>query len=334
MMEVLTTLAVLHPNHDIVEVRTKWASGDTMVGRTRSHQAIAEWASFCGGEPSIFITINRLPAGMVESPLNGNVWDAGGGVKNEYVTAIQWLHVDVDAIREDSSQPASDAEIEEATERTKRVIQFLYTYGFPKPVVAFSGNGWHLLYRTSMENTPESAWLIRGFTKILHDHYKTDSQSHGAGQVLRLYGAVNPKGGRQTKLEYVPEPLEEVTPDALKAMVASYGLMFKTRPKKQGQASDDKVEEFLEHCGLDAESEDYQGGTKWLMNECPLCGYTKRGVAAIIRFAEGGLGFHCVHEPTCGDMGWKEFRQQMEAEHGEFSFEEDILESKIQVEDV
>jgi hypothetical protein len=332
-LEILKTLAVLHPDHDIVEVRTKWASGNTMVGRTRSHEAIAEWASFCGGEPSIFITINRLPAGMVESPLNGNAWEVGGGVKNEYVSAIRWLHVDVDALREDSHRPASDAEIQEATGRAKLVIQFLYSHGFPQAVIAFSGNGWHLLYRTSMENTPKSAWLVRSFTKILHDHYKTDGQSHGASQVLRLYGAVNPKGGRQSKLEYVPEPLEEAKPDALEAMVASYGLVFKTRSKKQRQASDDKVEQFLEHCDLDAESEDYQGGTKWVMNECPLCGYEKPGVAVIGRRAEGNLWFHCLHEPTCGDVGWKEFREQMEEEHGKFSFEEDSVQSKIQVED-
>jgi len=80
-IEILKTLSVLHPDHDIVEVRTKWASGNMMIGRTRSHEAIAEWASLCGGEPSIFVTINRLPSGMVESPLNGNVSDAGGGVK-------------------------------------------------------------------------------------------------------------------------------------------------------------------------------------------------------------------------------------------------------------
>jgi len=333
-LEILKALAVLHPDHDIVEVRTKWASGNTMVGRTRSHEAIAEWASFCGGEPSIFITINQLPTGMVESPLNGTVWDAGGAVKDEYVMAIEWLHVDVDALREDSHQSASEAGIQEATARAKQIIQFLYVHGFPQPVIAFSGNGWHLLYRTSMENTPESAWLVRSLTKILHDLYKTDSQSHGASQVLRLYGAVNPKGGRQTKLEYVPEPLKEVKPDAVKAMVASYGLVFKTLMKLQGWASDDKVEQFLEHCDLDANSEDYQGGTKWVMNECPLCGYAKPGIAVIGRRAEGNLWFHCLHEPTCGDVGWKEFRQQMEAEHGEFSFEEDIVESKIQVEDV
>ncbi len=304
-----------------------------MVGRTRSHQAIAEWASFCGGEPSIFITINRLPAGMVESPLNGNVWDAGGGVKNEYVTAIQWLHVDVDAIREDSASPPAMLRLKR--QRSGRSESF----NFSTPMVSRSRSllsGERLAPALPNLNGEYSrvGMADSRLHKILRDRYKTDSRSRGAGQVYRLYGAAKPKGGRQTELEYVPEPLEEVTPDALKAMVASYGLMFKTRPKKQGQASDDKVEEFLEHCGLDAESEDYQGGTKWLMNECPLCGYTKRGVAAIIRFAEGGLGFHCVHEPTCGDMGWKEFRQQMEAEHGEFSFEEDILESKIQVEDV
>ena len=333
-IEILQTLSVLHPDHDIVEVRTKWASGNMMIGRTRSHGAMAEWASSCGGEPSIFVTINRLPAGMVESPLNGNVSEAGGGVKNEYVSAIRWLHVEVDALREDSHLPASDEEIQEATGRAKRVIQFLYAYGFPQPVVAFSGNGWHLLYRASMENNPEWAWLVRSLTKILHEHYKTDGQSHGAGQVLRLYGAVNPKGGRQTKLESVPEPLEEVKPNALRAVVSSYGLVFKTLMKKQGQASDDKVEQFLEHCDLDAESEDYQGGTKWVMNECPLCGYEKPGVAVIGRRAEGNLWFHCLREPTCGDVGWKEFRQQMEAEHGEFSFEEDVVQSKIQVEDV
>jgi hypothetical protein len=81
------------------------------------------------------------------------------------------------------------------------------------------------------------------------------------------------------------------------------------------------MDAFLEHCELEVVAvEEYQGGTKWLLSECPFCGYRKTGVAAVFRSADGKFGFKCFHEPTCGDIGWKEFRAQMEEEHGKFSF--------------
>jgi hypothetical protein len=63
----------------------------------------------CGGEPHVFATINALAAGMVERPQNGM---GDSGIKDEIVRAIRWLVVD--ALRADSSQPASVAEIKEA----------------------------------------------------------------------------------------------------------------------------------------------------------------------------------------------------------------------------
>jgi hypothetical protein len=35
-LEILKALSVLHPDHDIVEVRTKWPSGDMMVEQRHS----------------------------------------------------------------------------------------------------------------------------------------------------------------------------------------------------------------------------------------------------------------------------------------------------------
>lgn len=327
--EVLRTLSVLHPEHDVVEVRTKWESGTVMLGRTKSHEAIAKWAEDCGGEPNIFATINKLP-NMFEPPLNTVAAD---GVKNEFVMAIRWLVVDVDSIRADSSQPGTGEEIREATARAKRAMQFLYAYGFPQPVVAFSGNGWHLLYKTTLENSAETTWLMRDMTKILHGRFKTDPQSHGAGQVLRLYGARNPKGGRQTKIEYVPEPLLGAKKESLVAMVGSYKAPLKKAGNRAG-FSGDKVDQFLlEHCGLDAQRVDGQEQTKWVMSECPLCGYEKPGVAVMGRFPNGALWFKCLHDPTCEGKGWKEFRAAMEEKFGKFDFTEgDEQDSEIEVE--
>jgi len=331
LMEVLKTLAVLHPDRDIVEVRTKWASGGTMVGRTRSHETIAEWASFCGGEPSIFITINQLPPGLVESPLNSSVFDVGGGVKNEYVSTIRWLVVDVDARREDSHKPATEAQIAEARGRASAIIRWLDIYAFPKPVIADSGNGVHLLYKAFLDNqSVTTPFLIRGFTKVLHEKFDTDKQSHGASQVLRLYGAVNPKGGRMAAITHIPELLEELREDMLKPLLSARGILWK--PRKKEKDSVDKLGEFLEHCGIDAEECGDAQGSKYVMAECPLCGYRKPGVAVAGKLAGGGYWFRCFHEPTCGGARWPEFREAMEAEHGKFEFFS--TKKEIEVEDV
>ena len=44
------------------------------------------------------------------------------------------------------------------------------------------------------------------------------------------------------------------------------------------------------------------------------------GVAAVIRAADGKFGFHCFHEPTCGGIGWKEFRHRWKRSTGSFRF--------------
>ena len=328
--EVLRTLGVFHPNNDLVEVRTKW-DNLTLIGRQRDHKTIARWVGQINSDPSdlppnILFTLNQLPPGSLweEAPLNSTFYTINEAVKNVNITRIGWLFVDVDALREDTKKPATEAEIQEAAARAKQAIVFLYGYGFPEPVVAFSGNGWHLLYKTKLLNLPETSWMLRSFTKLMHGLFKTDSQSHGASQVLRLYGSVNPKGGRPTKLESVPDPMHEVSEAAILKLLTAHSIKpYATRTAADGQALDDTMDAFLEHCELEVVAvEEYQGGTKWLLSECPFCGYRKRGAAVIIRFPSGKPWFGCVHKPTCEDVGWDELVKKMEAEHGECDFEE------------
>jgi hypothetical protein len=317
--EVLRTLAVFHPSPGTVEVRTKWPSGTVMNGYTSDHDAIADWAELCGGEPSIYVTLNDLaPKG--ETPLNGN----GGGTKDADVLFVNWLPIDVDAPRGDSTQAATECERKLALAKANEIVQWMETQGIPHPVAAFSGNGYCLALPVCLPNDSETRWLMRSFTKLLSGKLGTDPSFHGPSQTLRLFGAPNPKGGRDTKIVKVPESLLRVSKEKIKALLEANGFGYeaaKEIDEEDAEGVDAKIEEFLvSHCGLDAVCKEYGDGSKWVMPECPMCGYAKKDVAAVFRSAGGKFGFHCLHEPTCGDIGWKEFREKMEEEHGDFRF--------------
>jgi hypothetical protein len=317
--EVLRTLKILHPTPGTIEIRTKWASGNIWNGYTSSHQAIAEWADLCSGEPNIFVTLNDLVS-KGDTPLAMS----GAGTKNSDVLLVNWFVLDVDAQRANSHEPSTDAQRKTALAKVNEIAAWMETCGLPLPVVADSGNGYHMLPSVCLPNDGETRWLMRSLTKFMHEKFGTDPTFHGASQAIRLYGAPNPKGGRDTKIIKVPDPLQIMGKEKLKAVLEANGYSYDATEEVDEDEAEDvdaKMEEFLvSHCDLDAVRQEHEGGSKWVMSECPLCGYRKTGVAAVFRAADGKFGFHCFHEPTCGDIGWKEFRAQMEEEHGKFSF--------------
>ena len=61
----------------------------------------------------------------------------------------RWLLIDVDPERP-SGISATDAEKAAAQKKAREIYRFLKERGWPEPVVADSGNGYHLLYRIDL----------------------------------------------------------------------------------------------------------------------------------------------------------------------------------------
>lgn len=114
------------------------------------------------------------------------------------VTHRQWLLIDIDAVR-----PAGMSSTDEEKEQAKQVACDVYdactTLGFVSPLVADSGNGWHICYPIYL---PESSTIKQAIKSLLlalglaHDspHAHVDRAVFNASRIWKLPGSVARKG--------------------------------------------------------------------------------------------------------------------------------------------
>ena len=124
-------------------------------------------------------------------------------VKKELTTdaaieSRQFILIDCDprSPERGAKDSATDAEKEFAKQVRDTVAATLKSEGWPTPIVADSGNGYHLLYRCHL---PAITPLVRDFLHELDRRYSTaecgiDKSVSNAGRITKLYGTLARKG--------------------------------------------------------------------------------------------------------------------------------------------
>ena len=108
---------------------------------------------------------------------------------------------------------ATDAEIEKAKQVGYKVYKFLRDVGFSEPVSGNSGNGFHLLYKVALQNTPERTELIKDFLFVLDMFFSdgdasVDKSVFNSSRISKLFGTVARKGSNTTDR---PHRLSKIT---------------------------------------------------------------------------------------------------------------------------
>jgi hypothetical protein len=110
----------------------------------------------------------------------------------------RWLLVDADPIR-----PADTSSTLEEKRAALRVLMAICKHlkgrGWPQPVIADSGNGWHLLFRIDLPNDDEARDLIKNVLRALAHKFDDaaatiDTKVYNASRITKLYGSVTRKG--------------------------------------------------------------------------------------------------------------------------------------------
>jgi hypothetical protein len=83
--------------------------------------------------------------------------------------------------------------------KAKEVRDYLRGENWPEPVIADSGNGFHLLYPINFPNDEKSRELVKGVLKALasmfdDDLVKIDTAVYNAARLTRVYRTLNAKG--------------------------------------------------------------------------------------------------------------------------------------------
>lgn len=147
----------------------------------------------------IYWTINPAHDGCLCWADNELVEEPEHTVGDRDVLRIAWIPIDVDSVRP-SECSATDAEIEAARVTAGQVKRHLReANGWEPAIEAFSGNGWHMLYRADLPNDPDGEAYVKQVVNDLADVHSdkrviVDRKVVNPGRILKVWGTMARKG--------------------------------------------------------------------------------------------------------------------------------------------
>jgi hypothetical protein len=196
-------------------------SGRNLIKSGADLEGLLAWAESCGDEV-VYWGINPINRGHTAPT-----------AKKHDVASRRWLFIDIDPIKpeENKDDSATDEEHENARVLAYDVQVYLGEREWPAPIVIDSGNGWYLLYRIDLPNTPHAQAILKKVYYHLNERFDgggiIDKSVHNANRLAKLPGGMARKGAptperphRMCKIVHVPAHLEIVPAEMLSALTA------------------------------------------------------------------------------------------------------------------
>lgn len=266
-----------------------------------------------------FITLNpiRLPGAIKLNPqtLTPSRNTAGDSDIERRVRLL----LDFDPPRPANTN-STDAEKRAAHEQAEAARKYLESRGWPEPMLADSGNGWHLNYRIDLVNGDNARDLLKAVLARLKNLFSMlDSGNFNASRVCKAYGSWARKGPHSEERPWRrsaiinPGSDEIVTESQLRDLLPAVTAKPEALP-----GSNVKLERLigcLEYYSVAERSEPREVRGGWQIEiECPWSsehtGEARRDT--VVSFIAGiGYGFKCLHS-HCVDRHWHEFYAELE----------------------
>jgi len=316
-------LAALFPAGGVVEVRAL-ADRFTHSGYFDDMAKCARAAEALDADPEvrgIYVTLNEVNPALLARRSNRvkmRLTRSDPTTADADIVRRCWLPIDLDPVRP-SGVSSTDAEHEAALKKADEIALWLSERGFPAPIRADSGNGAHLLYAVDLP--PDDGGLVRGVLATLDalfsdEHVAVDTTNHNPARIWKLYGTTSRKGDhtperphRRATILSAPGTAETVSPDLLGQIAA---LLPKDAPAPAKGAGIDLAAWLAEHAIAVRSRKPWQGGTLFVLDDCPFSTAHRDGAYAI-QFPSGAVYAGC-HHTTCGGgvQRWPELRAMHE----------------------
>jgi hypothetical protein len=146
---------------------------------------------------AIYFVLNQVSAAMLARICNRVRMVGEGETTNDSnIIARRWLPIDADPVRPKDIS-STDIEKTAALEVVQRIRCHLTGEGWPLPILADSGNGYHLLYRIDLPANDSS--IVERILKSLAARFNTDSVAidqkvFNPARIWKLYGTTSCKG--------------------------------------------------------------------------------------------------------------------------------------------
>jgi hypothetical protein len=145
----------------------------------------------------VYFTLNPLHPDLLARRCNRTDWaNEGELAKDKDILARRWLLIDADPVR-DPLISASEEEKAAAHRSILDVREFLRSRFWPDPLLADSGNGYHLLYPIDLP-ADDSGMVERILRALAHrfdnDHVQIDRSVFNPSRICKLPGTLARKG--------------------------------------------------------------------------------------------------------------------------------------------
>lgn len=188
--------------HGKVPAWQGWATG-TVSGYFDDGAAFVEAVTAldkAGKASGIYVTLNPVQPDLLARAVNRLIPIKKHGTTTEdaHIVARRWLLLDFDPVRP-SGISSSQTELRAALDVANHAKEHLALQGWPGPVMACSGNGFHLLYRVDLPNDDKNRDRLRVILLQLNEELATptvsiDKTVFNAARITKLYGTAVRKG--------------------------------------------------------------------------------------------------------------------------------------------
>jgi hypothetical protein len=226
-------------------------------------------------------------------------------------------------------------------------VAFLSTLGWPLPIEADSGNGFHAIFRIALAADDAARALVQNTLAALAAIFaptgalpvKLDTGLYNAARITKLYGTLARKGDhtearphRRSALLSVPDTLGIVTAAQMQELIVVSGIQSATAaaPRtpytgpRTGAITD--LGAYLAQHGIAAREKRANSAARtWVLERCVWSPEHDDGAAFAMQFPSGAIVTRCHHDSCQGktladfrdavEPGWRNGHQRVEGAH-------------------
>ena len=281
--EIRKAISIMKPENSLFEIRIISGGGNASGYFRNADTCINAMRGIrMDGNCNVYITLNGIKDEChSRQQRDCFVRNAKPNTSDSDIEYYAWLMVDIDPVRA-AGTSTSEEQIDVAKAKGNEVYAFMKRLGFEDPIVAFSGNGVHLLYSVGLWMNEENKKLVKDCLAVLalffsDDQVSIDTANFNPARVCKLYGTLAQKGAntpeRPHRMSYIVQAPEKPKQNdkALLQKLAGY-LPMPEKPQGYNRFNPMgfDLDQWLDEHGLRYTKASYGSGTKYILEHCPF----------------------------------------------------------------